>query len=197
MKKSVSYEGFIKWSLFFVFVLVVFLYLDNIPSIPVTGYATSQNGNLTATISTYISCTWTNAALNISFGLNLNPSDTDVNATQNFGTYSNGTSYNATVDTLTNVNVNFTVAGSNLVSGTNIIGIGNVTWQSNTTANNGTNMLGTNSIILSASQNTTNPVGGNLAAGSSTHFRFWLDVPAAQTAGAYSGNYTMQCIQAT
>jgi len=170
-----------------------------------TGYTvSSQVGNLSATVATYIACTWSNAALNVTFNGTLNPGDTDKNASRNFyevfALDSNGprhTSYNVTIDTLSNVAGNITIKGLDLISGSNAIGIGNVTWISNSTIGNATNMIPSNSIALATDYDTTNKVGSSVAVGSSVHYRFWIDIPSAQVAGNYIGNYTMQCAQAT
>src|SRR3989338_7644886 len=106
----------------------------------ITGLATSasQRGNFSATISTYVACTWSNAALDVSFGTSLDPSSTDINGTGNYeftsGPTTNGTMYNLTVDTLTNVPVNVQMLGSDLTSGSNTITVGNITWSSSSTS---------------------------------------------------------------
>jgi hypothetical protein len=161
-----------------------------------TGFATAQVGNLTASVATYISCTWSDEALAVSFGSNLNPGTNDINATNNYAGVGNGTSYNVTVDTLSNVKANVTVKGADLISGVNAIAVGNVTWQSNSTAANGTNMVPTGSIALTTAYDTTNKIASNLAIGSTSHYRYWIDIPSGQVAGSYVGNYTMQCQQA-
>ncbi len=184
------------------FVLYGFL-----PQLSVTGLATTatQVGNLTVGVQTFIACTWANNDFNISFGDNINPGTNDYNASHNFDypntslgsaqDLNNGTSYNISIDSTTNVQTNVTIKGLHFLSGANIIGIGNVTWAGNTTRANGTNMLPSTSNILSLSYNATVPVGSLLNAGGTAWFRFWLDVPAGATAGQYSGNFTQQCSQ--
>ncbi len=165
----------------------------------ITGFASSQVGNLSATVSTYLACTWSNAALNITFNGTLNPGDTDQNATQNYNfstPATNGSSYNVTVDSLSNVQANITVLGASLTSGANILGVGNVTWDSNTTDSNSTLMAASGSIVLTTSYDTVNKVASNEPIGSTVWFRFWLDIPTVQLAGSYVGNYTMSCDQA-
>jgi hypothetical protein len=176
---------------------VTFLISHDSPPV-ITGFATSQVGNLSANIATYISCTWSNDALAISFGSNLNPGTYDINATQNFNlTTFNNTFYNVTVDTFSNVAANITVKGENLVSGGNVIGVTNITWASNGTNANGTNMISSNGIVLNTTFNIGNAVGVARGVGSTTHFRFWVDIPNGTVAGSYTGNYTMQCSGAT
>jgi hypothetical protein len=177
---------------------VAFL-IGNDTSSNITGFATSQVGNLSAGVATYLSCTWSNDALQISFGSNLNPGTFDINATQNYNVTApnNITFYNVTVDTFSNVAANITVKGENLVSGANTIGVTNLTWASNATAANGTNMVPGNSIVLNTSYNLATPVGANRPTGSTTHYRFWLDIPNGTVSGSYTGNYTMQCAQAS
>lgn len=178
-----------------VFVVVISFY----PLKGMTGYATSQVGNLTASVATYISCTWSDAALSVSFGSDLTPGTNDVNATGSYALAnpSNGTQYNVTVDTLSNVNANMTVKGADLVSGANLIGIGNVTWSSNTTSANATQMNAGAGYSLQTTYDTTNKVASNEPIGSSVWYRFWLDIPTGTIAGAYVGNYTMQCSAAS
>ncbi len=175
----------------------------------ITGRATTatQVGNLTLGVQTLIACTWPSIVFNVSFGANLDPGTNDINATRNWNhpnsSFSgvpvqdihNGTSYNITVDTLSNVQTNVTIRGLHFLSGANIIGIGNVTWAGNSTRANGTNMVPSQSNILSLTLNATVPVGELIAAGSTAWYRLWIDIPSGQAVGTYSGNYTQQCAQ--
>ena len=166
--------------------------------LPVTGFATSQVGNLTVGVTTYVSCIWSNDALNVSFGSSLNPGSADNNATKNYAynqPNTNGTNYNVSVDTITNVNVNVTVKGADLVAGANVLGVTNVSWWSNQTSSNSTYIIASNAIPVTTAYNLTYPVASALAPGSTAWFRFWLDVPNGQVAGSYVGNYTQQCAQ--
>ena len=126
---------------------LLFLYftpsmLPSLGSGAITGYATSQVGNFSASIATFVACTWSTPALAISFGSSLNPGNNDTNATLNYagGVPVTATFYNVTVDTLSNTNVNVTIKGDTFVSGANKITIGNVTWVSNVTTANATLM---------------------------------------------------------
>lgn len=177
---------------------VIFLLQQNSPSF-LTGFATAQVGNLSAGVATYLSCTWSDPSLAISFGSNLNPGTAAINASLNYNSTLPGniSQYNVTVDTLSNVQANITIRGDHLLSGANIIGITNVTWASNITAPNGTNMISPNGVILTGSYNTATPVGANRPVASQTFFRMWLSIPNGAVAGTYVGNYTMQCAQAS
>ncbi len=157
----------------------------------------STLGNLSAQVSSYVSCTWSDAALNVSFGTELNPGDSDVNATRNNDQPDNGTSYNVTIDEFTNELVNITIKGDHLVSGVNIIEIGNISWASNATSSNGINMASENSHITLTDYDNLTKIASNAAIGSSAWYRFWVDLPPSQVAGSYIGNYTMKCEAAT
>jgi hypothetical protein len=183
---------------FIALILALYLYVPAFKN-EITGLATSsQVGNLSLDITTYIACTWSDAALNVSFGTNLNPGRNDYNGTKNYDQPGNGTAYNVTIDPLGNKQVNISVKGDHLISGINKIYIGNVTWFSNTTASNGTNMIpvGSKVMLTSYDKNTTNWVATNLDITNTTWYRFWIDLPAAQIAGSYLGNYTMLCEEA-
>lgn len=165
--------------------------------VPGTGMASAQIGNFSVSISTYLSCTWSGNATNISFGTSLNPGTTN-NATYNFysGEYVGMTLYNVTVDTLSNVNADMEIQGVDLMSGANTIKIGNVSWASNSTNSSGIDMIYSNGHVVLESYDTGNKVGANQAPGSTTHYRFWITIPSGQVGGNYVGNYTMQCQQA-
>lgn len=199
-KKNIKKKRLYKHLIILLFVmgfsLFLFKYYNVSPPLSITGMAASQIGNLSASVSTFISCTWSNQALQISFGNSLTPGINDINATQNYGGVGNGTLYNVTVDTLSNVNANITIKGTDLTFGINIIGVSNVSWISNTTMSNASNMIASNSIELTSSFNTVNQIASNEPIGSTVWYRFWLDVPTGQIAGTYTGNYTQQCQQA-
>ncbi|HLC86302.1 MAG TPA: hypothetical protein VJG30_03385 [Candidatus Nanoarchaeia archaeon] len=114
----------------------------------ITGAATSTVGNFTANVVSGIACTWSNAALNVSFGGGLAQSLTQgavYNASKNYEGYIGGglqilghnwTLYNVTADSTNTDSVNITMSGRHLQSGANILGITNVTWMSNQTNGN-------------------------------------------------------------
>lgn len=165
----------------------------------ITGLVTSQLGNLSATITTMVSCTWSDQALNVSFGDSLNPGTDNYNGSRNWAEADGWSSYNITVDTLSNKQANITIKGDHMVSGLNKIYIDNVTWMSNTTNGTGPNMLppGSKILLTDYDKNASNYIAVAEPIGSSVWYRFWLDVPASQVAGNYLGNYTMQCEAAT
>jgi hypothetical protein len=106
-----------------------------------------------------------------------------------------GTAYNVSSSLLSNVNVDVTIKGADLVSGANKIGVGNVTWASSSTANDA-GMIPASSISLSTDYDIGNKLATNLAGGEASHFRFWIDIPSGQVAGNYVGNFTQLCAQA-
>jgi len=101
--------------------------------------------------------------------------------------------YNVTVDTTTNIHVNITISGTNLKYGVNTLGIGNVTWASNKSFGNGSNMNYSNGRELFLTTDLVQSVGQSVGPGNSTFFRFWVDIPSGQIAGNYNGSYTMTC----
>lgn len=158
------------------------------------GFATtdSQIGNLSASIQTYVACTWSDNSLDVDFGSSLDPSTNDINGTDN-DLLSPGTGYNVTVDTLTTSNVNITILGNDLVDGSNIIGVGNVTWAVNNSDNDGANLIPGGSTSITGSEVN---IGSDVAPDITLHSRYWLDIPSEAVAGNYVGNYTLQCFQA-
>jgi hypothetical protein len=174
--------------------VIISLYLK---SQGITGNAVtdSQVGNLSASIQTYVACTWSDEAMNISFGTNLDPGTNDINATKNFNDSEAVSLYNVTVSTLSNVNVDVTIKGADLESGANVIDVANVTWQSNNTSPNGTNMIASGSHPLGTTYDVVNKLADGLGEGNTAHFGLWLDVPDGQISGNYIGNFTQQCAE--
>lgn len=163
----------------------------------ITGYATSdsQLGNLSVGIQTYMACTWSNEALDVQFGSNLDPDAVNVNATGNYnltGNPWNGTQYNVTVDILSTSAANVTVYGDSLRDGVNFIDVQNVSYYYNMTYDNASQMIAASSVVLT---DTDALMKSNIAAGNTLHYRWWLDIPATAVAGTYVGNYTMTCIE--
>jgi len=185
-----------KWVLLIIFVLLIlvgFFYFGGFKKPDLTtGYATSTVGNLSVGIQTYIACSWSTAALNVSFGSNLDPG-ISINATGNNQSAGAGTKYNMTVSTLTTANVNLTILGDDLDSSGNLIGIGNITYDSNQTSSNGANMIYSNGVAVTKS---AVAMESGLTPGSNVHYRFWIDIPTGTVAGNYVGNYTQTCIEA-
>lgn len=159
-----------------------------------TGHATtsSQWGNLSVGVQTAMACTWSAATLNVSFGSALDPG-TVANASANYFSEDNSSGYNVTVSTLSTHTANVTITGKDLYSGANFINVSNVTWRSNSTALNGSDMVYANSRPLNASAYN---VFSGLAIGGNGSFRFWLNISSNVIAGTYVGNYTMTCIEA-
>src|SRR3989344_5356293 len=186
----------------------------------------------TAAQPTAISCIWSDAALNISFGEGLSQSLSQgviYNASKNFEGYIGGsnqnvginwTHYNVTADSTNTAPVNITIKGDHLLSGSNVLGITNITWMTNETNGNATDVSGElwNFTYLGKNVKDSNFEGFNLTlikdgdpklavrnrnfsnqltAGSSMWYRFWLHVPTAQIQGSYVGNYTMECSAAS
>ena len=162
----------------------------------ITTYATtdSQTGNLTVGVQTYMACTWSDVALNVSFGESLNPGTDDYNATENYNCTIalNGSCYNVTVSSLSTANADVLISGMDLVYSANTLKIGNVTYQANTTFANGSNMVPTGSTAITG---TPTAIFSNEPINSSAWYRLWIDLPASTVAGTYVGNYTLTCQQ--
>jgi hypothetical protein len=126
----------------------------------------------------------------ITFGT-INPNTNDNPAINNTNGVEGGTAYNITIDSSTTVNVDlYNDASGNLVSGSYIIAIGNVTHKSNITSNTGDNLVATDSIALSTTYSIIgNNVCQSLAANSNCWIRYWLDSPTAQPPGNYTTTY--------
>jgi len=116
-----------------------------------------------------------------------------VNATHNYNsTNDNKTEYYITVSSASNVNVDFCVkANSDLrTSGGDVIGLGNFTWEDDTT----------NSATVPAvygSSLTTSYVTGStaVAPGNDNYYRFWLNISASQAVGTYNNTVHFQGVQ--
>lgn len=169
----------------------VFFIVDNSK---LTGHATtdSQVGNLTASVQTYMACTWSDSSLNVDFGSLLNPGTNNIDATENY-IQVNGTGYNVTVSPLTTALANITIVGNDLVDAAKVIGIDNVTYAVNSSDNDGANMIPGSSVPITGAA--TN-IDSDVSPGTTEHYRFWLDVPTGTVAGNYVGNYTIECKEA-
>lgn len=184
-----------KFYIFAVLVLAVSLSITLIfNNNSLTGYATSdsQVGNLSASVQTYMACTWSDSTLNVDFGSLLNPGTSDIEATQN-DILAPGTGYNVTVSPISTSEANITILGNDLIDGANIIGIGNVTYAVSSTDANDAAMIAANSVSI-----TTEAVNidSGVSPGTTEHHRFWLDIPTGVVAGNYVGNYTIECTEA-
>jgi hypothetical protein len=163
----------------------------------ITGYAITdaQVGNLSVGVQTYVACVWSDDTLSVSFGSELDPGQSDINATENYALGGDGTAYNVSSSLLSNVNVDIKIKGADLVSGANRIGVGNVTWASASEAN-GAGLVPASSFALLTDYDEVNKLATNLVAGDASYFRFWIDIPSGQVAGTYVGNFTQLCEQA-
>jgi len=159
-----------------------------------SGYSAEyQTGSTTmnVTVRGYVSISASNClTTGITFSTQ-DPNTNDNNASCNTAGPNSGTAYNLTVDSSSTVSINFTHASNrtNLTDGTNILIIGNVTTHSNSTANNGTNLLNAaTSTSLSNSWQGMETCGtvGNAGNCWSAYF---LDIPANQPPGTYLTGY--------
>ena len=154
-----SKRGFVTiLTLFFLFILLGFFigyfFTSDSGVYRITGAPTSTIGNFTANVVTGLACTWSNAALNVSFGLGLSQSLSQgsiYNASKNFEGYTGGgaqnaginwTHYNVTADSTNTDSLNITIEGAHLLSGANVLGLTNITWMSNESNGNGTDSAG-------------------------------------------------------
>ena len=116
----------------------------------------------------------------------------DNNASCNNITASGGTGYNLTRDASSTVDINFshTSNRSNLTTGTYTFDIGNVTYNSNYTANNAADLYDTaSSDPLLISWVGLEDCGGINATDPDCWMMYYLDVPGAQAPGSYYTGY--------
>ncbi len=150
----------------------------------------------TTTPPVFISISISPALMNgIMFGT-INPGTNDNPAINNTNGAGGGTAYNITIDSSTTVNVDlYNDASGNLVSGSYIIGIGNVTHQANTTSNTGDNLVAAGSIALSITYSIIGSICQNLLANSNCWISYWLDSPTVQPPGSYTTTYKYCAVQ--
>ncbi len=152
-----------------------------------------QTGSTTmsVTVRGYVSIL---VSQNITSGISFDtqdPNTNDNNATGNDDGPGGGTGYNLTVGTESTVNVNFTHAANrtNLTTGSSYLGIGNVTTNSNSTANDGANLMDpSGSTSLSNSWKAMEDCE-NLGDGANCWITYFLDVPVNQPPGNYNAGY--------
>lgn len=158
--------------------------------------ATTQTGTtvMNVTIRGWVSLS---ASTNLTTGIVFNDSDSGTegnNATANWGEGQNGGSgYNLTVNSETTVTINFTQTSnrSNLTTGTYILDIGNVTTNSNSTKDNGTN-LPTNESATALeylSWRGMEDCEGIAETGGHCWITYFLGVPTDQAPGSYETGY--------
>ena len=159
-----------------------------------TGYDSAQLSNLTANIVSAIACTFSNDALNVSFGDAIT-AGSNYNASKNFVDLHTNTWYNITIDITSSSNLNVSIKGTNFISGSNSVGIGNVSWSSNTTSSNGSNMVFPGNANISNSYDVNNLIASDAVSGSVAYYRMWLRLPSGTSGGQYSGTYTLRCTE--
>ena len=152
-----------------------------------------QTGSTTmnVTVRGYVSITASPCIINgITFDTQ-DPNTNDNNASCNTAGPGGGTGYNLTVGTESTVNVNFTHSSNrtDLTDGSNSIGIGNVTTNSNSTANDGANLLDASTSTPLSNSWTLMEDCENLGDGTNCWITYFLDVPAEQPPGTYIAGY--------
>jgi hypothetical protein len=127
-------------------------------------------------ISSALSIAISNALANVQFGTTLNPGDFNNAAINN-----TNNAYNVTCDN-SGGNCNITVTGNDhLFSGSNLLGISNVSWSQADDTNTQKNMT----LSLQIINNTLPHLVAQL-------LYFWIDIPSGQVAGTYTSNFTIQ-----
>jgi len=168
-----------------------------LPGTTPTGAAgiSTSTGNLTVSVATVVACTFSDDALDVDFGVELIPGSTGNNATKNFAANpGNGTNYNITADLLSTTAINITIRGTDLLSGANVIGATNVSWQSNGTRNDSSMIYAAGDIKrLDTSFDIVDKIGFNVTPGETRFWRKWVDIPSLTVGGNYTGNYTLRC----
>ncbi len=176
-----------------VFLGILLVIFSSFPSV----YSAEQQTGTTkmnVTIRGWVSIS---ASSCITAGITFNETDQNTrgnNATCNWGQGDNGGSgYNLTLGTETTVNVNFTHASnrSNLTTGTYEIGIANVTYNSNSTEDNGSNMLNNDTATALSTNWDEMEDCTNLDKSTKTDCweTYFLNVPSAQPPGDYETGY--------
>ncbi len=159
-----------------------------------TGLQVNNVGNLTVNVVSAVAFTMSDAAQNMSFGTSLDPGRAD-NASQNVVGLDNVSFYNITNDATSTTPANISIRGSDFISGANRVGIGNVSWASNTTVGNASNMVYPGTAI-STNFDTTNRIAAELPIGSTVWYRMWLAIPSTTGAGTFTGNFTIRVEEA-
>ena len=164
------------------------------PSITGLAGLSESSGNLSVSVETLIACTFSDDAFSVEFGT-VDPGTTGNNATENYNPPPSGqTNYNITVASLSTVNVNVTVKGTNLIDQSNLIGVTNVSWQANATKDSLSMIYASSSLKrLNTEFDQVDKIGVEVVPGDTRFWRMWIDVPSLTVAGNYSGNYTLRC----
>jgi len=116
-----------------------------------------------------------------------------TNATYNYNSSNNDkTEYYITVSSASNVNVDFCVkANTDLrTSGGDVIGLGNFTWEDDTTDSATVPAVYGSSLTTSYITGSTGIIPGN-----DNYYRFWLNISASQAVGTYNNTVYFQGVQ--
>lgn len=176
----------------FVFALIM-IAVSSFQNPLITGHATSAITTSNVTINSYYAIDLhNNFTRGILFGNVSALPATDINATSNYdaGSGINGTTYIANVSTDSNANVEFCLSANSGLrsSGGDVIGLGNETYSNSTTS---INITHPSQALQVGFTTTATKASAPVAAGGSTYWRFWLDIPAAQAAGVYNNSVTV------
>ena len=173
--------------------ILVMISFTTVPSADSATYGTGET-TMNVTVRGFVSLS---ASACMTGGIGFNDSDPGTagnNGSCNWGIGQNGGSgYNITVETETTVTVNFTQTSnrSNLTTGTYIIDIANVTTNSNTTEDNGTNLLdnATATALTYITWVGMEDCEGISEAGGDCWITYFLGVPTDQSPGNYWTGY--------
>ncbi len=189
MEKMEEFEK--KLNIFLAFVVLASFFLFFFESINITGYATQGSTVSNVTIAKYLAIAFGN---NLSEGIRFGTVNTlpavNVNASHNYDGANFSTTYNILVSTDSNSRVDFCIKANHGLQdpALDVIGLGNETYS----AYNMTNLTRPR---LSAEKSMTTSYFkaiNNTAVGSSSYWRFWLDIPAAQPAGNYNNTVSFE-----
>lgn len=179
------------------FLLSIILLMNQ--EIKTTGYATEASATSNVTISTYFAIELSaNLTNGITFGTVSTLPATNQNGTGDYVAGANttgngtGTSYWVNVSTDSNSRLDFCVKSDAALqtSGGSTIGVGNESYQNSSNTNR------TLPNVDAEIAYTTSYVkaGNNISIGGRNFYRFWLDVPAATTAGDYNNTVSFKGI---
>ena len=175
--------------LFVMFLLSAFVFVsETISSAEYNVSSTTMNVTIRGFVAISASTCVTNG---ITFST-IDPETWGNNASCNNASANGGTAYNLTVDPSSNTNVNFTQAtNGSLIAGAYSIGVGNITYNSNSSANNGTN-LPSNTTATALQATNFDPLEdcGTVSSGGNCYITYFLDVPdSTQEPGNYETKY--------
>jgi len=171
--------------IFFIILLIFSVAMFVLATPGITGHATSDTTVSEVTITNYLSISMSeNLGTGIAFGSVSTLPATDVNATNNYDGGSSASTLSIEVSEDSNTAVDFCIKadGDLTTSGADTLGLGNETYANATSSDVDTPALA-NEVALTESYV---KAGDSVAAGSTNYYRFWLDIPAAQTPGTYN-----------